>query len=318
MDVVLDAIRAFWSYLTSIEIVPLLIAVCCHVVKTACTSRAWRNVLAYAYPGVRVRWRAIYAAYVSGVGVNAILPARSGDLVRLYLAHRAIPGATYATLIASSIVLSVVDTIIVLSLFLWALTQNVLPSLDRLPDLPSFDFHWFLEHKVVSQALLAVLALAIVILTVVIRERAEHLREHLKQPFAAFRPLHRYLFAIVPWQLADWTLRLATIWFFLGAFGIDQTPRNVLLVQVASSLATLVPISPGGVGTEQTLITFVFRGVAPTSIVLPFSVGMKITLTVTNVAVGVIALGLTLRTFSFRDAITQARASRPGEIREKV
>ena len=57
-----------------------------------CTSRAWRNVLAAAYPDERVRWLSIYAAYAAGVGVNAIFPARAGDVVRLTMAHRAVNG----------------------------------------------------------------------------------------------------------------------------------------------------------------------------------------------------------------------------------
>jgi hypothetical protein len=308
---VLDAIDAFWSYLASIALVPLLIAAACHVAKMGCTSRAWRNVLAAAYPGTRVRWRSIFAAYVAGVGVNAVLPARSGDVVRVYLAHRAIPGSSYATLIASAVVLSFVDTAFAASLFVWALTQDVLPSLDVLPDLPSFDYHWFIDHPPVWQTLLVVLMVALVVLVIVIRERAVQLRQHLAQPFTVFRPIRRYLLTIVPWQLADWGLRLATIWFFLDAFGIEQSARNVLLAQVAASLATLVPISPGGIGTEQAFIAYVFRGVAPASVVVPFSVGIKITLTVVNVALGVVAIALTLRTFRIRHAISRARAAAP-------
>ena len=58
-----------------------------------CTSRAWRNTLAAAYPEERVRWVSIYAAYLAGVGVNAVMPIRGGDAVSLFLAHRAIPAA---------------------------------------------------------------------------------------------------------------------------------------------------------------------------------------------------------------------------------
>ena len=81
----------------------------CHLLKTCCTSRAWRNTIAAAYPDEPVRWRSIYAAYLSGVGVNAIIPARGGDAVRLYLAHRAVPGSTYTTLASTLLVLSIFD-----------------------------------------------------------------------------------------------------------------------------------------------------------------------------------------------------------------
>ena len=53
---VLDAIAAFWDYLASVRPLPLAIAIGCHIAKTMCTSRAWRNVLAAAYPEERVRW----------------------------------------------------------------------------------------------------------------------------------------------------------------------------------------------------------------------------------------------------------------------
>ncbi len=88
------------------------------------------------------------------------------------------------------------------------------------------------------------------------------------------------------WQAGDWLLRFLAIWFFLDAFGIHQSIRNVLLVQVTQSLATLVPISPGGIGTEQAFIVYVFKGSVSTAKLLSFSVGMKLTLIVTNVALG--------------------------------
>ena len=88
----------------------------------------------------------------------------------------------------------------------------------------------------------------------------------------------------------------------LGAFRIEQSARNVLLVQAAESLATLVPVSPGGIGTQQALLVYSLRGSAPRSALLAFSVGMKLTLTFVNVIVGFAAILLTLRTLRFRRA----------------
>ena len=86
----------------------------------------------------------------------------------------------------------------------------------------------------------------------------------------------------------------------LDAFRIEQSARNVLLVQAAESLATLVPISPGGIGTQQALLVYTLRGKASRSALLAFSVGMKLTLTVVNVVLGFAAILLTLRTLRFR------------------
>jgi len=311
VDRVLDAIQAFWDTLASVQLVPLALAISCHVVKLACTSRAWRNVLAACYPGERVRWRSIYAAYAAGVGVNAIFPARAGDVVRLYLAHRAVPGASYATLLASTLVLTIVDFSFALALFVWALTQGVLPGLDVLPSLPSFDFAWFLRHELVSELLLAALAAGLAMLAVWIHHRSRELRQRVAQAFTVVRTPARYLRTVVSWQLCDWALRLATIWFFLGALGIEQSFRNVLLVQATASLATLVPVSPGGIGTEQAFLVYVLRGQAPRTTLLAFSVGMKITLTVVNVIVGFASILATLRTLRFRRATAPPAAESP-------
>ena len=123
---ILDGVDAFLDQLGSVHFLPLALAIGCHLLKLACTSRAWRNVLAAAYPGERVPWRSIYAAYLAGVGVNAVVPARAGDAVRIYLAHRAIPPSTYTTVISSTLVLSLFDLTAATLLFAWAVTVGAL------------------------------------------------------------------------------------------------------------------------------------------------------------------------------------------------
>jgi uncharacterized membrane protein YbhN (UPF0104 family) len=318
VQTVLDAIAAFWGYLSSVRLMPLAIAVGCHVAKTMCTSRAWRNVLVAAYPEARIRWPAVYAAYIAGVGVNAIFPARAGDVVRLTMAHRAVKGATYTTLVSSSVVLAIVDALCALGLFAWALTLGVFPTLGALPSLPSFDFAWFLDHQHLSLALFVIAGLALVGLAFWIRKNVREFRSRVSQAFAVVRTPGRWLRTVVVWQLADWALRLTTIWFMLAAFGIDQSLQNVLLVQASQSLATLLPVSPGGVGTEQAFLVYTLRGQAPRSALLAFSVGMRLTLTAVNVVLGFAAILLTFRTLRFRSVTASAPTlTRPGATNTK-
>ena len=96
-----------------------------------------------------------------------------------------------------------------------------------------------------------------------------------------------------------------------GAFSVPQTLQNILLVQVTQSLATLVPISPGGIGTEQAFIVVIFKGAVATSRLLAFSVGMKLTLMTVNVALGVAALFLTLGHTDWRSLA--GRRESPGD-----
>jgi glycosyltransferase 2 family protein len=300
---VLDAIEAFWDYLAAIHLLPLALAIACQLLKVGCTSRAWRNVLVAAYPGVNVPWRSVYAAYLAGAGVNAIFPARAGDVVRLYLARRAIPGSTYTTLISSTLVLMIVDVVIGLSLFAWAFSQGILPGLDVLRSLPSFDFRWFLEHQDATQLIALALVAGVIALAVWLRLHIADLRAHVARAFIVLRHPARYLRTVATWQIADWCLRLATIWFFLDAFGIRQNLHNVLVVQATASLATVLPVSPGGIGTGQALLLYTLRGEATRTALLAFSVGMKITLTVVDLVVGFAAILIALRTLRFRSRI---------------
>ena len=310
MGAVLDAISAFWDYLASVDRVALALAIGSHLVKTMCASRAWRNVLVAAYPAERVGWLPLYAAYVAGAGVNALFPARMGDVLRVTLAHRSIKASTYTTLVSSSLVLAIIDVLFVVALFSWAVTQDVLPSLDVLPYLPSFDFGWFLRHGTFSEIALVALAFGVLALALWIRANVAAFRQRVRQAFTVVRTPARWLRTVVAWQLAEWALRLATIWFMLGAFRIEQSIRNVLLVQAAESLATVVPISPGGLGTQQALLVYTLRGSATRTALVAFSVGMKLTLTCVDVIVGFAAILFTLRTLRFRRASDSDAAAR--------
>jgi len=300
---VLDATDAFLDRLGSVDPLPLSLAILCHLLKMACTSMAWRNVLAAAYPEERVRWRPIYGAYLAGVGVNAIVPARAGDAVRIVLAHRAIPGSTYTTVVSSTLALSLFDVVAASAFFAWAIGIGALPGLDVLASLESFDFAWLLSRPLAFELLLAALLILVAALGFWIREHVANFRARVAQAFRVFRPPTRYLSRVALWQAADWGLRLVTIWFLLDAFDIPQTLERAALVQVSQSAATLLPITPAGIGTEQAFLVYVLSGTAPASVLLAFSVGAKLTLTVTNIVAGFTSIALTLRTLRYSRAL---------------
>jgi uncharacterized membrane protein YbhN (UPF0104 family) len=308
---VLDAIHAFFDGIAAVEFTALGIAVVVHLLKTMCTSRAWRNSIDAAYRDQDVPWRPIYAAYLSGVGVNALVPARAGDAVRLYLAHRAVPGATYTTLASTLLVLSIFDSTMALAIFAYALTLGVLPGLGSLDALRGFDFGFFLSNPELSLVLLLVLLIVGIVGVAWLRLHVAEFKLHVRQGLAVLEDKTEYLRRVALWQAADWSLRFVAIWFFLDAFGIPQTLKNVLLVQVTQSLATLVPISPGGIGTEQAFIVFVFEGAVSTGRLLSFSVGMKLTLIATNIVLGFTALFLTLGHTDWRSIARKRAAAEP-------
>ena len=301
---VLDGIDAFLDQLTSVDPLPVLFALLAQLAKLTCTSMAWRNVLAAAYPDEAVRRRSIVGAYLAGVGVNAIIPLRAGDAVRVLLAHRAVAGSTYTTIVSSTLVLSIFDIAAASTLLAWAaVTQDALPGLGDLPELPSFDFSWLLDHPLAADLLLSALIIAAVVVGIRIHGHVADFWERVKQAFAVVRRPALYLRTVAFWQAGDWVFRLVAIWFLLDAFDIPQSPENVLLVQVSASIATLLPLTPAGIGTDQAFLLYVFQGTVPSSQLLAFSVGLKFMTVGTNVVAGFTAIAITLRTLRYSKAL---------------
>jgi uncharacterized membrane protein YbhN (UPF0104 family) len=308
---VFHAIAVFFGHLTSVDFQWLAVGVLCHLAKLAAVSRAWTNIVRAAYPDRRVRWRPMFGAYVAGTGVNALIPARGGDVVRLYLAKHRVDGSTYTTLVSTSLLQTLFDMAIAGCIVLWAITQHVLPGTKvlRSPRLPSLDWGWAFRHPTAGLILVGLLLVLGTALVAWVAERVDEFRAKVAQGFAAFRDRSYYLRSVVPWQLLDWSLRLATVFFFLRAFGIPATLHNALLVQVSQSLATIFPVSPAGIGTEQALLVYVFRNVTSKSVALSFSVGMRVTLIVVNAIVGFAAILLMTGTLHVRRAAEADRAA---------
>jgi uncharacterized membrane protein YbhN (UPF0104 family) len=289
----------------------LAIGIACHLCKLLAVSRAWRNIVKAAYPEQRVRWRQLYGAYVAGTGVNAVIPARGGDVVRLFLTKRRVEGATYTTLVSTSLLQTLFDMVVASCFILWAITQHVLPGLNvlRSPRLPALDYGWAFHHPTAGLVLFGLLLLFGTLLVAWIAERVEEFKARVAQGFAAFRDRSYYVTHVASWQVLDWSLRLVTVFFFLKAFGIPATARNALLVQVSQSLATIFPVSPAGIGTEQALLVYVFRNVTSKGVALSFSVGMRVTLIVVNAIVGFSAILLMTGTLRVRRVAEADRAA---------
>ena len=314
---ILHAIGVFFSHLAAVEWKWLAVGVACHLCKLVAVSRAWRNIVKAAYPDRPVRWRQMFGAYVAGTGANAVIPARGGDVVRLFLAKRRIDGATYTTLVSTSLLQTLFDMAVAGCFVLWAVTQHVLPGVNvlRSPRLPSLDYGWAFRHPTAGLILFGLLLIFGTALVAWIAERVEEFQAKVAQGFAAFSDRSYYVTRVVFWQLLDWSLRLAAVFFFLRAFGIPATLHNALLVQVSQSLATIFPFSPGGIGTEQALLVYIFRRVTSESLALSFSVGMRVTLMIVNAIVGFTAILVMTGTLHVRRA---AEADRAASGREHI
>jgi uncharacterized membrane protein YbhN (UPF0104 family) len=204
---------------------------------------------------------------------------------------------------------TLVDTVLGLAIFGFALTQHTLPRIPELPSIPAFEWSWAAANPkwTLIGALVATVLLMILVGRIAAAGRA--FADRVRQGFAILRTPKRYFLRVAAPQLLGWICRVLSAAAFLEAFGIPGSLRNALLVMVVGSLTTLLPVTPGGVGTQQALIVVVLGGAASDAQLLSFSVGMQAAVVLSNAILGGIALALMLRTFSLRSAIGHARAT---------
>jgi modulator of FtsH protease len=146
MDAVLHNIGVFFHHLAAVGWTSLGLALVCQFVKLACVSRAWRNILVASYPQSEVPWRTVWGAILARVGINAIVPARGGDVAGLFIVKRRVEGATLPTLATSLVALTLFDSVAASCFIVYALAAGELPGRTVLARLPGFDFGWLFDH----------------------------------------------------------------------------------------------------------------------------------------------------------------------------
>lgn len=305
-----DATSAFVDQFSRVGTEALLLGVAFTVLNLLLRASAWRNILIAARPSERFRWRTVTGAYLAGVGVNAVVPARGGDLVKLYLVHRSVPKTPYATIVSTLLAETLFDMVIGPLLLLWALSRGLIPGAPALSSgkLGAFEWSFFAGHGRLLAFVLAALLIALAVAVTTIERRLSSFWERVKDGLAILRTPGRYLRRVVSLQALGWCCRVAAMYFFLDAFHIPAGIDDAALALSAGSIATLMPLTPGGVGPQQALLVYMFANVASRSAVLSFSVGMQFAVTLTTAVIGGLCIALMLRQLPWKARIPRGPA----------
>jgi uncharacterized membrane protein YbhN (UPF0104 family) len=297
--------QEFFHRLAEIGWPAMALALAFYLAHLLARSRAWQNVLRAAYPDRKVPYTRITAAYLAGAGLNSVVPARVGDAVKIFLAKRSIRRSTYPTVVSSFFVGSVFDTSAGILVFLYALTQGLLPQPPELPDLPAFDIAFWAEHPSLLLFTLTALGIATVVTFALLARRVEAFWDRVKQGAVVLTDIPLYLRTVALWQAIGWVMRFFSFWFFLEAFHIGGSFQNVLLVMSVQTVSTLLPLTPGGAGAQQALLVATLVGPGPIA-VLTYSVGQQIAIAAWTVILGALALIFVFRTTDWRRLMRSA------------
>jgi uncharacterized membrane protein YbhN (UPF0104 family) len=304
----LDASEAFFKAFAAVAWGALALAVVFQVLRLTLRVRAWQNILHAAYPGTKIPFRTVFGSYLAGVGVNAVVPARGGDVVKLYLVKHRVEGSTYPTLASSLVVETLFDFVVASLLFLVAIQMGILPGVPDLPDLRAFDWSFVVEHPRLAFFFGSIMLGALILVIAWAMRHVKNFKEKVALGFVILRDRRMYFREVVSWQAASWVARIASTFFFLRAFHVDATAETTLAVMVVAGLSTMLPFTPGGAGTQQAILVFALSGAASSSTILAFSFGQQLVITIVNVALGFGAILLMMGTLRWRRQVRGVEA----------
>lgn len=300
----------FFSQLANLSWGALLIGLALYAVYLLLRSRALFNAVRAAYPGVEVRWRDVWGAYMVGYGINNAIPLGGGNIAQLFLTRVSIPPSTYPA-VASALWTGVIfDWLMGLVVMCFAFTQGVFPKPPDFSKLPAFDISFFAGHMRFTLFFLTVLATGFLVGFALLSAKVRAFWAHVRQGFTILRDRRRYRNEMASWQFASWIFRFGSYWALLEAFHIGGSVRNALLVLGVQVVASVFPFTPGGAGVQQALLLTIFAGNPD---VAAFSVGQQIATAVLTATLGFASLVLIFRFKSFREVIERGKEHRRQE-----
>jgi hypothetical protein len=208
--------------------VPLALAALLVTVTPLARTGYWKNVLVTDEP---VPYRLLLRYTFASNAANAVLPARAGDAMRVWLLRER-HGVPIAQTAAAVVLEKTADVL--------ALGLLVAPLPFLLPSLP----------EGARQALRTVLVLAPVLLVVLAVAGRHSTRSRWLAGLLVLRRPARVARAFAA-ILATWLLDVGCVLLVMSAVGLPARLGDALLVLLFVNLATAIPASPGQLGTHE-------------------------------------------------------------------
>src|SRR4051795_4763559 len=310
-----DAVSSFASNLAAVHWLTLILALVAFTAYLTLRARASFNILRAAYPDAKIEFWKIWGAYFAGYGFNSVIPARSGDVIRLFLTKSSVPGSSYPAVAAAFVVEFGFDLSIAVPVLAFAFSQGVFPKPPDFSRLPAFDLAFFAGHPRFTLFLLTVLGIAALAAFALLSTRVRAFWARVRQGFTILFDRRRYFREVWLVQLGGWLCRFAAFWCLLDAFNVGGSVKNVLLVLGVNAVAACVPFTPGGAGVQQALLVKAFGSGAT---VAAYSVGQQIAIAALTFAIGLASVIWIFKFRSFKEVIAAGRAQREAEKADKT
>jgi uncharacterized protein (TIRG00374 family) len=210
---------------------------------------AWETVIKQSIEPPRPGFRLVFSAFSVGLFANAVLPGRVGELARVAVLRRRIPGrrGATATLVGSVFAHRMFDLFPAVTLVIWVLLTAKIPG-------------WALT----SIAIVLAGGIALFITAVLLARRANRdaleglgpLRQLLVRARLGLAVMRSPAAAATAaaFQFGGWTCQLFAVWAAMRAFHIYESISAAGLVLVLINVATIITLWPGNFGFVQIAI----------------------------------------------------------------
>jgi hypothetical protein len=294
----------------------LLAGVVLYELAMVVRTRGWFNVLRASYPGEsELRARDVSCAYLAGSGMNAVLPARGGDFLKLFMVHRRLPRARYTTLAATFGPEAIPELVFGTLLVIWALAHGFLPIPVSMNELPTLDVSFLMLHPVLSSLGAVVLGAAGWFGVRWAMRRVRDLKARVKQGFAVVRSPRCFLVGVAGPQAVSRAIRLVALACFMAAFGLPVGVNTVMLVMAAQGAGRLVPLAPVSAGLRVAMLSYGFVEITDKPVdaasITSFWFAVGATHLIASVLIAIVCVNLFFGTRSPAKAWALVRAARP-------
>lgn len=227
----------------------IIAAIAMNLVSVLLRSLSWNTTIGQAVEPPLPRFRSVFAAFSVGLFANVVLPGRVGELARVAVLARRMPGrkGVWPNLIGSVFAHRVFDLFPVFVLVIWVLSAAKLP-------------HWAVTSSIAVLGIgFALFAFAVI----TARRPAEHrhdglgpVRTLINRARAGLGVMRAPVPAAIAasFQFGGWGCQLAAVWMTMFAFHIHLPLVAAGLVLLVMNIATVFPLWPGNIGLLQAAI----------------------------------------------------------------